>query len=186
MIFLFALFAIEPLQLVPDHKNFQGNLRPDFSAQQSVESDGNLIQVVGQIPENFGGRVLEMTPQEKKKTGVFKLREHEKETLQLWIDNHYEKRSEPLVMAQTPQKVSKPSISENFNNGKFIRLSDDSLWEIRDQDRPITQSWITSVEIKIAPSQNPDYPYQLTNTLTGSSVLAKKASELPKSQPASP
>jgi hypothetical protein len=54
---------------VPDHKNFQKNLRPDFSVQQSAESDGNLHQVVelerkagrekmGQIPENFCGRVL--------------------------------------------------------------------------------------------------------------------------------
>src|SRR3989344_9276678 len=53
---------------VPDHKNFQKNLRPDFSVQQSAESDGNLHQVVerergagrekmGQIPENFCGRV---------------------------------------------------------------------------------------------------------------------------------
>ena len=68
---------------MPDHKNFQKNLRPDFSAQQSAESDGNLHQVVelerkagrekmGQIPENFCGRVLgrsKIEPQAKPVSG---------------------------------------------------------------------------------------------------------------------
>jgi 8-oxo-dGTP diphosphatase len=61
---------ISLFKLVPDHKNFHKDLRPDFSVQQSAESDGNLHQVVelerkagrekmGQIPENFCGRVLD-------------------------------------------------------------------------------------------------------------------------------
>jgi hypothetical protein len=121
---------------------------------------------------------LDMTPQDKKSTGVFKLRDKEKARLQQWIDSHYEKRAQPL--AQKPPILVKPMISENFYNGKYIRLSDGSLWNIRPQDTPITQGWITSVEIIIEPSQDPDYPNKLTNTLTGSSVLAKKATELPK------
>ena len=55
--------------LVPDHKNFQRNLRPDFSDSQSAEDEGDLIQVtkserevnqekMGQIPKNFCGRGL--------------------------------------------------------------------------------------------------------------------------------
>lgn len=127
---------------------------------------------------------IEMTPQDKKKTGVFKLRDHEKATLQQWIDSRYEKRSEPLAQRSAP--IVKPSISENFQNGAFIKLSDGSLWNIRPQDTPITQGWITSVEIMIAPSKDPEYPYKLTNTLTGSSVLAKKASALPSVKPVQP
>jgi hypothetical protein len=123
---------------------------------------------------------LEMTPQDKKKTGVFKLRDNEKASLQQWIDSRYEKRAEPLALQAKPS--AKPFLSENYYNGQYIRLSDGSLWNIRPQDTPITQGWITSVEILIAPSSDPDYPYKLTNTLTGSSVLAKKASELPKKQ----
>jgi lipoate-protein ligase A len=57
------------VSLVPDHKSFQRDLRPDFSGQQSAENAGNLHQVVeferkvglekmGQIPKNFCGRVL--------------------------------------------------------------------------------------------------------------------------------
>ncbi len=56
-------------RLVPDHKNFPESLCPDFSVQQSAESDGNLHQVaeierkagrekMGQTLKNFCGRVL--------------------------------------------------------------------------------------------------------------------------------
>jgi hypothetical protein len=121
---------------------------------------------------------LDMTPQDKKSTGVFKLRDKEKATLQQWIESRYEKRAQPL--AQKPPILAKPMITENFYSGKYIRLSDGSLWNIRPQDTPITQGWITSVEIIIEPSQDPDYPNKLTNTLTGSSVLAKKVTELPQ------
>ena len=71
----FTDYAITPMTLdppmtpVPSHKSFQGNLCPDFSDQQSAEDAGNLHQVVkserkvgrekmGQIPQNFYGRVL--------------------------------------------------------------------------------------------------------------------------------
>lgn len=119
---------------------------------------------------------LEMTPQDKKKTGVFKLREAEKAHLQQWIDSRYEKREVPLAQAPVP---AKPELSENFYNGKFIRLSDGSLWQVRPQDTAITQGWITPVEIRVAPSSDPEYPFKLSNSLTGSSVLAKKIEELP-------
>jgi phosphate/sulfate permease len=56
-------------KLVPDHKNFQRNLRLDFLCEQGAEDDGNLHQVVesereagrekmGQIPNKFCGKVL--------------------------------------------------------------------------------------------------------------------------------
>ena len=70
-----------------------------------------------------------------------------------------------------------PTIQENLNNGRFIRLSDDSLWEINPKDTPITQGWITPVEITVAPSDDANYPFRLTNSLTRSSVLARRASK---------
>jgi hypothetical protein len=73
------------------------------------------------------------------------------------------------------QKESKPVIQETLSNGRFIRLSDNSLWEINPQDRPVTQSWITPVEIITSPGDNPDYPFVLTNSLTGSKVAARRA-----------
>ncbi len=114
----------------------------------------------------------EMSLQDKKTTGVSKLNEPEKKSLHEWIDNNYEKRQEPLAKADP---VDHPLIQETLNNGKFIRLTDDSLWEIQPKDTPITQSWITPVEIFVTQSGNADYPFKLTNSLTGSSVLAKRA-----------
>jgi len=124
---------------------------------------------------------LEMTPQEKKKTGVYKLRDQEKAALQQWIENRYEKRQEPL--AQNIEPTTKPSLSENFYNGRFLKLSDGTLWNVRPQDTAISQSWITPVEVIITQSQDSVYSYKITNTLTGSSVLAKKVSSLPTTKP---
>ena len=71
-------------------------------------------------------------------------------------------------------------ISENLYNGRYIRLSDQSTWEINPDDTPLTQGWITPVEIVVSQSGDPQYPYKLTNSLTGSSVKAQKVSKLPK------
>jgi hypothetical protein len=110
----------------------------------------------------------EMTPQDVAKTGISKLSGAEKTALQEWIDHHYWKK------LKRNKKEPGPILQENLQNGRFIGLSDHSIWEILPADTPITQSWITAVEIKIEPSSDSDYPYKLTNTLTGSSIKAKK------------
>ena len=81
------------------------------------------------------------------------------------------------------ERGSHPTIQESLNNGRFIRLSDNTLWEINPGDTPITQSWITPAEIISAPSNNSDYPFRLTNSLTGSSVLARPSTTVPKRAP---
>lgn len=74
---------------------------------------------------------------------------------------------------------SRPIVSEVLQSGHYLRLSDGSLWNIRSQDTPLSHSWITAVEIIITPSGDPEYPFKLTNSLTGSSVLAKKVEKIP-------
>ncbi len=113
----------------------------------------------------------EMSAAERKQTGIGKLTEKEKAELQNWVDNHYSKRVEPLQQKPAGQGT----IQENLKNGRYIRLSDGTLWSIHPQDTPITQSWITPVEILVTQSGDPAYPYKLTNSLTGSSVRAQKA-----------
>ncbi len=113
----------------------------------------------------------EMSAKEKKQTGLHKLTEKEKTELQTWIDNHYAKRENPL---ETPAE-EKGVLSENLQSGSYIRLSTGTLWKIHPKDIPITQGWITPVDIRIAQSGDPEVPYKLTNTLTGSSVRAQKA-----------
>lgn len=111
----------------------------------------------------------EMTQEEKKKTGIARLSLEEKTALQEWIEEHHSKK----ILAQG--KKTGPIVQEVLKNGRFVRLSDSSLWEIDPSDTPITQSWITAVEIKVSSNGSGDYPYTLTNTLTGSSVKARKA-----------
>lgn len=94
-----------------------------------------------------------------------------------------EKSSKSGSATATETKGSNPLIQESLNNGRYIRLSDNSLWEINPKDTPITQSWITPAEIIAAPSGDATYPYRLTNSLTGSSVLARRTTAIPKTPP---
>jgi hypothetical protein len=115
---------------------------------------------------------LQMSPEEKRKTGVQKLSEKQKSSLQLWIDNHYEKRDTPLE-GRLPQKKPKVDQIECKGNETIIHLTDTSLWQIRPKDSPIARSWINpEVGIIIHPSTDPDFPTLLTNTLSGSTVHA--------------
>ncbi len=113
-----------------------------------------------------------MSPSDQKRTGVEKLSQEEKMELQKWINSY---------CAENVGNIGGgyPSISEIFGNGTYIRLSDDSLWKIDPHDTPITQSWITPVEIIVENKGTGEYPYQLTNTLTGSAVRAQSVKELP-------
>ncbi len=110
-----------------------------------------------------------MTPEELEETGIVKLSIQERMALQDWIEEHHSKK---LI---TQNKKSGPILQEIIKGGRFIRLSDNSLWEIDIADTPITQGWITPTEIKVTSSSNEKYPYTLTNSLTGSSVKARKA-----------
>jgi hypothetical protein len=88
--------------------------------------------------------------------------------------------------SKTSKKQSTPTIMETLNNGKYIRLTDNSTWEIHPKDTPLTQSWIFPVEIIAAPSNDADYPYTLTNSLTGSRVRARRVPDASKNNHPSP
>jgi len=112
-----------------------------------------------------------MTPEELKETGVLRLSSKERSSLQNWIASNYSKKT-------SKKKEKKPVLEENLKNGHYIRLSDKTLWEINPSDTPITQGWISAVEIDVTHSGDIDYPYTLTNTLTESSVGAKSAKSI--------
>ena len=117
-----------------------------------------------------------MSEEEMRQTGVAKLTIQERATLQEWIEEHHSKK---LV---SQNKKTGPLVQEVLKNGRYVRLSDNSLWEIDTSGSPITQGWITPIEIKVAPSNDPDYPNTLTNTLTGSTVKARKAQNINSSK----
>lgn len=127
----------------------------------------------------------DMSVQEMRETGVAKLSAKEKLALGSWLESRYSKKTIAANTNATP-KNTPAIIEENLKSGRFIRLSDRSLWEINPSDTPITQGWITPVEIKVdRDSDNANYPYTLTNSLTGSSVRARKVQSISE-QPSAP
>lgn len=116
---------------------------------------------------------LNMSDAEKAQTGISRLTIQERAALERWIEDHHTRKT----VAQN--KKTDPVLQEVLRGGKFIRLSDGSLWEINPKDTPITQSWINPVEIDVKPADSQEYPYLLINSLTGSSVQAKKIQSIP-------
>lgn len=56
----------------------------------------------------------------------------------------------------------------------ILILSNGSKWEVKPEDASIAQSWFIPHELKIEANQDPEYPYTITNQVTGSSILVKK------------
>ena len=115
---------------------------------------------------------LWMAPDDQEKTGFSKLTKRERAALEQWVEEHYEKRAQPLAQKKIHRR---PYIEENLKGGRLIRLSDGTLWQIHPADTPIAHGWITPVEILIIPSDDKNYPELLTNSLTHSVVRAKPA-----------
>ncbi len=123
----------------------------------------------------------DMTDQDKRNTGVYKLTDKEKGALQDWIDAKYQNTppTPPPTTAVVPMKPAQPTLSENIQNSQYLRLSDGTMYNVRPEDVPIAQGWITPVEIIVTQSSNPFYTYKLTNQVSGSSILARKVERIP-------
>lgn len=115
-----------------------------------------------------------VSAEELNRIGISKLSDGEKTALESWINRHYSKK---IAAHNSSKKL--PFLQENLKGGHYIRLSDDSLWEIDPADTPISQGWITPVDIKVTAVNDPDFPFTLTNTLTSSTVKARKAIAVP-------
>ena len=125
------------------------------------------------------GQTLEdmMNSSERRQTGIYKLSNQEKVFLQQWIEEHYTKKIEG---GGPPQEIL--HISENLYNGHYIRLSNNSLWEVKPSDIPIAQGWISAVSVTITNNSDYMYPSRITNDQTGSSIAARRVSRLPQIQ----
>lgn len=117
---------------------------------------------------------MDMDAIDKKNTGIYKLSDQEKTKLNQWIEDRYQKK---ISAAPKNNVLTPPTVSEIIRNGQALRLSDNSLWQIHPQDTLISGEWISAAPIQIEKTNDPKYPYKLTNTLTGSSVRAKKISQ---------
>lgn len=130
----------------------------------------------------FAANVLdtEMSQEDKKSTGINKLSDSEKAALQQWIDANYQKKGAESLSGSQQVKGIYPTLSENLMKSQYLRLSDGTLWNVRPEDVPIAQSWITPVQIVVSQSTNPFFPYKLTNQVSGTSILARKTDKLPQ------
>ncbi len=118
-----------------------------------------------------------MSPEDEEDTGLNKLTPQEKQALQNWINAHHYIKASSQVR---PHQDLTPEVSEVLGNGSYVKLSDKTLWKIHPNDRNITYGWITPVDIIVKKNGTKNYPYTLTNSLTGSTVRAQKATTLPE------
>lgn len=111
-----------------------------------------------------------MSKEDQQKTGVATLSAKQKIALEAWLNKNF-------VLKQQEQNVATPTLSLaiNINNGKKLVLSDNSIWEVAPSDVPTSSVWITPFPIKITPSNDPNYPFLLTNVNDGVSVKARKS-----------
>lgn len=140
-----------------------------------------------------------MNNSEKSATGVDKLTPAEKAALQQWINTHHSVKtpasSTPASSTQygtisnTPDPGSTSlspnpppiTLSQNISGGRYIMLTDETIWEINPEDTPTSSAWITPVEMIISNNPDSNWPYILTNSATGSRVRAKQIDKLPQS-----
>jgi hypothetical protein len=107
-----------------------------------------------------------MTPDEQKKTGVSQLSDTQKKELETWINQKF--------TLKTTDKAKQIYLSENIQSGSQLRLSDGSLYEVMPQDRPKASFWLTPFQVRMEPSNDPNYPVLITNTITMIGVRAKQ------------
>ncbi len=88
------------------------------------------------------------------------------------------KSSPPSTEKKTDfPKIEIPSpqyLSENLLSGQMLVMEDDSVWIINPADQLIASDWIGATAITFSLSDDPDYPYLLTNPDTETRVRAKK------------
>ncbi len=110
----------------------------------------------------------------QKQTGVDQLTPKQKKALSNWLHNN-------MPVTQESKYVS---LSENIQNGKILKLSDGTYWEVAPTDQNISSAWLFPFPVEIVPSKLPGFPYKLINKNTGSSIFVQKLeSNLTKEKP---
>ena len=108
-----------------------------------------------------------MSKRDKKRTGVAKLNSRQRKNLQSWIRKNFVVRDSEVheeqekVRQELDAKKRAPTVSEVMQSGKYLKLTDNTVWEIHPADRATVQLWITPASIIVTTSNNPIYPYIL-------------------------
>lgn len=108
-----------------------------------------------------------MSVDEQKRTGVSGLTDVQKKELESWLNNNF-------VQKTITPATNSLFLQQNMNGGAQLMFSDGSVYEVSPADRLKTTFWLTSINVTIQPSSDPDYPVSITNSLTGVTVSAKQ------------
>lgn len=65
------------------------------------------------------------------------------------------------------------TLSENLHNGKILKLSNGTVWEVAPQDTNITEIWIFPFPLEVQKSTNKTYPYYIVNKRSKTKVLVR-------------
>jgi len=68
-------------------------------------------------------------------------------------------------------------VNKIIDSGNFVKLEDNSLWQVNPIDRINCSLWLYTEDITVVESQNPYYPYLLINIDDGEKVEAKLISD---------
>jgi hypothetical protein len=119
----------------------------------------------------FGTILLDQVmPQEvQQRTGVSNLSTTQKKELEDWINQNFTRKTEPKT--ETKKDLY---LSQNIEQGKKLRLTDGSLYEVAPSDLSKTSFWITPFPLEITPSGDPTYPWIITNKTSGTKVKVKQ------------
>ena len=123
-----------------------------------------------------------MTPGEQQKTGISKLSYEQKKQLENWLNDKFVLK-QVAVSPTTPPMPAGPIppaslkdlyVSENLDGGGKLQLSNGDTYEIHPDDRDVSAAWLLPSNVTLTPSKNPDYPFIITNTVSQTSVKARK------------
>lgn len=130
-----------------------------------------------------------MTPDQQQKTGVDKLSRAQKNQLETWINDKFVLKPVATTTPNTPPAAT-PSpaapgpmpptglkdlyVSENLDGGAKLQLSNGDTYEVHPSDRDISSAWLLPSNISIAPNKDPQYPINLTNTVSKTTVRTRK------------
>lgn len=110
-----------------------------------------------------------MSPKDQEETGVSKLTRMEKLYLEKWLNKKFILKSEKEQINDTTSLY----VSEIINQGQQLRLSNNSLYEIAPDDWELAQAWIAPTVVRVTFSNDPYYPWTITNPLSGYSVRGR-------------
>src|SRR3989338_2857606 len=110
-----------------------------------------------------------MSPKDQEETGVSKLTRMEKLYLEKWLNKKFILKSEKEQINDTTSLY----VSEIINQGQQLRLSNNSLYEIVPDDWELAQAWIAPTVVRVTFSNDPYYPWTITNPLSGYSVRGR-------------